>query len=319
MDELHELALDLTWSWEPRIQALFAALDPELWDRSAHNPVALLARLGTDGVRRALERPGVSHALEAARAAFREHRDRGRPVLDAKAPLLVGYFSLEFGLAEALPIYSGGLGILAGDHLKAASDLGIPLVGVGLLYRQGFGRQRIDAEGGQYEVYPENNFEELPLVRVKTADGSPLEIECPLGQETVRVAVWRAQVGRVPLLLLDTDLAANAPELRTITDRLYVPEPERRLPQEIVLGIGGMRALRALGVEANVFHMNEGHGFLVPIERMRELRRGRQITLEEARLVARAGFVFTTHHPVAAGSDHFAPGLVHARLNPYLA
>src|SRR5438309_3658630 len=318
MDELHELALDLTWSWEPRLQAVFAALDPELWERSAHNPVVLLARLGPDGVERALERPDVRQALETARAACRERRDRGRPFLDARAPLLVGYFSLEFGLAEALPIYSGGLGILAGDHLKAASDLGIPLVGVGLLYRQGFGRQRIDAEGSQYEVYPENNFEELPLVRVKTADGSGLEVECPLGQGTVRVAVWRAQVGRVPLFLLDTDLPSNPPEQRTITDRLYVPEPDRRLRQEIVLGIGGMRALRAMGVEANVFHMNEGHGFLVAIERMRELRRSRQITLEEARLVARAGFVFTTHTPVAAGSDYFEPGLVYELLNPYL-
>jgi glycogen phosphorylase len=318
MDELHTLALDLTWSWDPRIQALFLALDPELWEKSAHNPAVLLARLGNEGVERALERPEVRDALHAARAAYREHKDRRQPFLDAKAPLLVGYFSLEFGLTEALPIYSGGLGILAGDHLKAASDLGIPLVGVGLLYRQGFGRQRIDAEGGQYEVYPENNFEELPLVRVRTAEGSPLDIDCPLGRRTIKVAVWRAQVGRVPLFLLDTDLEANPPELRTITDRLYVPEPERRLPQEIVLGIGGMRALRAMGIEANVFHMNEGHGFLVAIERMRELRRGRQITLEEARLMARAGFVFTTHTPVAAGSDYFEPGLVYELLNPYL-
>jgi starch phosphorylase len=321
MDELHELntiALDLTWSWDPRIQGLFAALDPDLWERSAHNPAALLARLGSDGVERALERASVREALETARAAYREHRDRRPPFLDAGAPLLVGYFSLEFGLTEALPIYSGGLGILAGDHLKAASDLGVPLVGVGLLYRQGFGRQRIDPDGGQYEVYPENDFEELPLARVTAGDGSPLEFECPLGRRAVRIAVWRAQVGRVPLFLLDTDLEANPPELRTITDRLYVPEPERRLPQEIVLGIGGMRALRAMGVEANVFHMNEGHGFLVAIERMRELRRGRQITLEEARLMARAGFVFTTHTPVAAGSDYFEPGLVYELLNPYL-
>jgi starch phosphorylase len=319
MDELHTLALDLTWSWEPRIQALFAALDPDLWEKSAHNPVVVLARLGNEGVEGALEQPGVRDALQTARAAYREHRDRRQPFLDAKAPLLVGYFSLEFGLTEALPIYSGGLGILAGDHLKAASDLGTPLVGVGLLYRQGFGRQRIDGDGGQYEVYPENNFEEMPLVRVRTADGSPLDVDCPLGARTIRVAVWRAQVGRVPLFLLDTDLEANPPELRTVTDRLYVPEPERRLPQEIVLGIGGMRALHAVGIEANVFHMNEGHGFLVAIERMRELRQGRQMTLEEARLVARAGFVFTTHTPVAAGSDYFEPGLVYELLNPYLA
>src|SRR5438093_3264487 len=274
MDELHTLALDLTWSWDPRIRALFAALDPDLWEKSAHNPALLLARLGREGVERALNQRSVQDALQTARAAYHEHKDRRQPFLDARAPLLVGYFSLEFGLTEALPIYSGGLGILAGDHLKAASDLGIPLVGVGLLYRQGFGRQRIDADGRQYEIYPENNFDELPLVRVRRADGSPLDVDCPLGRRTVQVAVWRAQVGRVPLFLLDTDLHANPPELRTIPDRLYVPEPARRLPQEIVLRIGGMRALRAMGVEANVFHMNEGHGFLVAIERMRELRRG---------------------------------------------
>jgi glycogen phosphorylase len=319
MEELRTLALDLSWTWDPRIEAVFAALDGELWEASSHNPIVLLARLGPERVELALERPEVRAALEAARRAYQEHRDRRPPFLDAKAPLLVGYFSLEFGLSDVLPIYSGGLGILAGDHLKAASDLGIPLVGVGLLYRQGFGRQRIDERGGQYEVYPENDFEALPLTRVRRADGSPLEVECPIAGHTVRIAVWRAQVGRVPLFLLDTDLEANPPELRSITDRLYVPEPERRLPQEIVLGIGGIRALRAAGVEANVFHMNEGHAFLVAIERMRELRLGRQITLEEARLVARAGFVFTTHTPVAAGSDYFEPGLVFELLNPYLA
>src|SRR5256884_713829 len=281
LDELRDIDLDLTWTWNPRIRALFETLDPEGWAASGHNPILLLDRLGPEGVERAVQRQEVRAGLDTARAALRAYRDRRPGQLEAGAPLLIGYFSLEFGLTEALPIYSGGLGVLAGDHLKAASDLGIPLVGVGLLYRQGFGRQRIDSDGGQYEVYPENSFNEMPLVRVRRADGSPLDVDCPLGRRTVQVAVWRAQVGRVALFLLDTDLEANPSELRTITDRLYVPEPERRLPQEIVLGIGGMRALRAMGVEANVFHMNEGHAFLVAIERMRELRLGRQITLEE--------------------------------------
>src|SRR5262249_25534172 len=160
--------------------------------------------------------------------------------------------------------------------------------------------------GGQYEVYPENVFEELPLRRV-LGPGGPLEVTCPLGNRTVRIAVWRADVGRVPLYLLDTDVEGNDADLRAISARLYVPEPGRRLPQEIVLGIGGMRAPRAMGVEATVFHMNEGHGFLLAIERIRELRQRRQLTLEEARLIARAGFVFTTHTPVAAGSDYFDP------------
>ncbi|HLH68393.1 MAG TPA: alpha-glucan family phosphorylase [Candidatus Dormibacteraeota bacterium] len=317
LDELRELALDLTWTWDPRIQGCFAALDPEGWEKTNHNPVLLLIRLGAEGVERALARAEAAEALERARAASSEHRARALRPPDARAPLLVGYFSLEFGVAEVLPIYSGGLGVLAGDHLKAASDLGLPLVGVGLLYRQGFGRQRIDDQGRQYEVYPESVYEELPLRRVQGRSG-PIEVSCPLGADQVRIGVWRAQVGRVPLFLLDTDLESNPPELRSITDRLYVPEPARRLRQEIVLGIGGMRALRAMGVEATVFHMNEGHGFLLAIERMRELRQSRQMTLEEARLIARAGFVFTTHTPVAAGSDYFEPGLVYELLGPYL-
>jgi glycogen phosphorylase len=317
-DELRAIALDLTWTWDPRIQALFAELEPQLWERCAHNPIALLTRLGAESVERALERPRVQEALRVAQAALRHHRERQPAPIDAGAPLVVGYFSLEFGLTEALPIYSGGLGVLAGDHLKAASDLGLPLVGVGLLYRQGFGRQRLDEQGGQYEIYPENVFEELPLTRVHGRAG-PLEVTCPLGDQTVRIAVWRADVGRVPLYLLDTDIESNPPDLRAITDRLYVPEPARRLPQEIVLGIGGMRALQAMGIEPTVFHMNEGHGFLLAIERIRELRLRRQLTLEEARLIARAGFVFTTHTPVAAGSDYFEPSLVRDLLSPYLA
>jgi glycogen phosphorylase len=317
LDLLKELAFDLTWSWEPRIQAAFEALDPDLWEESGHNPVVVLSRLGEEGVARALERPETMAALDLADKALREHRDRRPADLDAGAPLLTAYFSLEFGLTEALPIYSGGLGVLAGDHLKAASDLGLPLVGVGLLYRQGFGRQRINEEGYQYEAYPENVFEKLPLQRVMGPSG-PLEVDSPLGEGSVRIGVWKAQVGRVSLFLLDTDIESNPPELRGITDRLYVPEPERRLPQEMVLGIGGMRALRAMGIEATVFHMNEGHAFLVALERIRQLRQHRQLTLEEARLVARAGFIFTTHTPVAAGSDYFDAGLVYDLLQPYL-
>src|SRR5215469_5429320 len=316
-DELWDLALDLTWAWDSRLRAVFAALDPAEWERSGHNPVAVLLRLGPAGIREALAAPAALEALETARAALRRHRQQHPAALEAGAPLTVAYFSLEFGLAEALPIYSGGLGVLAGDHLKAASDTGLPLIGVGLLYRQGFGRQRLGHDGTQYEVYPENVVGELPLQRVHGPDG-PLEVTCPVGDRQVRIAVWRVHVGRVPLLLLDTDVAGNPPDLRAITDRLYVPEPARRLPQEIVLGIGGVRALRAMGIEATVFHMNEGHAFLVAIERIRELRQRRQLTLEEARLIARAGVVFTTHTPVAAGSDYFAPELVAELLGPYL-
>jgi starch phosphorylase len=313
VEELNKLALDLLWTWQPRIQAFFRALDPERWEQTRQNPVLLFKQLGDEGIAEACKRDEVKRALDDARSAYRQYYDRNPPFLDAHAPLVIGYFSLEFGIAECLPIYSGGLGVLAGDHLKATSDLGLPLVAVSLFDKQGFGRQEIDVAGRQVEVYSENRGDELPVQKVEG-----LEVEAPIGNTTVKIAVWRAQVGRVPLYLLDTDLPSNPPELRTITDRLYVPEPDKRLRQEIVLGIGGVRALRALGLGANVFHLNEGHSFLCAVELIRELRASRQMTLEEARLVARAGIVFTTHTPVAAGSDYFDPGLVWDLLGPYL-
>ncbi len=313
LEELNNLAHDLLWTWEPRIEAVFRALDAERWESTRQNPVLMLRQLGEEGLAKAGERDEVRKALEVANAAHKEYYDRRPAFMDAQAPLMIAYFSLEYGLAECLPIYSGGLGVLAGDHLKATSDLGLPLVAVGLFYKQGFGRQEIDAGGRQVEVYSENRGDDLPMRKVEG-----VEVEAPIGDRTVRIAVWRAQVGRVPLFLLDTDLDVNPPDLRAITDRLYVPEPDRRLRQEIVLGIGGVRAVRALGMTAGVFHLNEGHSFLCAIERIRELRSSRQMTLEEARLVARAGIVFTTHTPIAAGSDYFEPGLVWDLLNPYL-
>ncbi|HXC77941.1 MAG TPA: alpha-glucan family phosphorylase [Candidatus Acidoferrum sp.] len=313
LEELNDFAHDLLWTWEPRIEAAFQVLDPERWEATRQNPVMLLSQLGEAGVAKAMGNTEAQAALAAARVAYREYYDRNPAFMNAKAPLVIGYFSLEFGLAECLPIYSGGLGVLAGDHLKATSDLGLPLVAVGLLYKQGFGRQEIDPGGRQVEVYTEHRGIDLPVRKVEG-----VEVEAPIGDRQVKIAVWRAQVGRVPLFLLDTDVESNPPDLRAITDRLYVPEPDRRLRQEIVLGIGGVRALNALGMEAGVFHLNEGHSFLCAIERIRELRASRRMTLEEARLVARAGIVFTTHTPIAAGSDYFEPGLVWDLLGPYL-
>jgi len=317
-EELHAQSLNLRWTWDPRIREAFENLSPELWAETRHNPVEVLARLGDERLEELADRPEYAPVLEQLRAAVREHHDRNPPFYDAGAPLVIGYFSLEFGITESLPIYSGGLGILAGDHLKAASDLNLPLVAVGLLYRQGFGRQRINEAGEQTEYYQENVPTSLAVRRVEHR-GVAVEVEAPIGSETVHIAIWRAQVGRVSLFLLDTDLESNPPHLRSITDRLYTPEPDRRLRQEIVLGIGGVRALRALGLEATVFHLNEGHSMLVGIERIRELRRSRQMAVEEARLVARAGIVFTTHTPIAAGSDYFDAGLVWDLLGPYLA
>jgi len=317
LEELKSLALNLSWSWDGRIEGAFEALDRSLWEESGHNPWRLLSVLGAAGVERALKRPETAAAVAAAIEAAREERAHIPRPPAASAPLQIAYFSLEFGLAEALPIYSGGLGILAGDHLKGASDLGLPLVGVGLLYREGFGRQRINRMDEQYEVYPAHPFGDLPIERVMTPAG-PLQVECRLRKRCLLIAVWRVQVGRTPLFLLDTDLDANDHDLRGVTDRLYGPDAGHRLRQEMVLGIGGMRALQAMDIHPTVFHMNEGHGFLVAIERIRELRAGHRLTLEESRLLARAGLVFTTHTPVAAGSDYFGADLIRADLGPYL-
>ena len=315
LDRLRDLALDLTWTWDGRIRDGFAALDPERW-RLTENPVTLLRDLGPEGVDRAYG-DGARDAIDGALAAAAARRSLGTAAGAGADPVHVAYFSLEFGLAECLTIYSGGLGIIAGDHLKAASDAGVRLTGVGLMYRYGFGHQRIDGEGRQYEEYQENLPADLPMERVTDAAGE-VTVEVPLGSQTVHVGAFRVRVGRVPLLLLDTNLEINPEDLRDITDRLYVSEPSLRLRQEIVLGIGGIRMLRRLGVDATVFHMNEGHSFLVGIERIRELKRTRQLNLEEARLAARTGIVFTTHTPVAAGSDYFSPELVQGLLGPYL-
>lgn len=318
LDELENLAYNLSWTWDERMFAAFRALAPHEWEECGHNPVLMLHRLGPDRVRRALEAQDVREAVDAAGRALSERLGRTPAVPPPDGSVAVAYFSLEFGLTEVLPIYSGGLGVLAGDHCKAASDLALPLVGVGLLYRHGFGRQEIDRDGQQQERYPASDFEQLPVRRARDAEERPIEVEAPIGTRSVRLAVWRAEVGRTPLILLDSDLEANPPDLRGLTGRLYVPEPERRLPQEIALGVGGMRALRALGLPATVLHMNEGHGFLVAVERIRELRQEARLELDEAMLLAQAALVFTTHTPVAAGSDYFEPELIQQLLGPYL-
>src|SRR5438046_4533691 len=204
VEELKQFAYDLLWTWQPRIEALFRALDPELWKSTRENPVLLLSQLGEDGVQRACEREDVRQAFDGARAAYRQYYERHPRFMDAKAPLAVAYFSLEFGLSECLPIYSGGLGVLAGDHLKATSDLGLPLVAVGLLYRQGFGRQDIDGGGRQFQVYAEDRGSDLAVIHV-VGD----EAQAPPGQLNLRIAVWRAEVGRLPLFVLQTRLWAT--------------------------------------------------------------------------------------------------------------
>ncbi|MGE5689285.1 MAG: alpha-glucan family phosphorylase [Pseudomonadota bacterium] len=306
---LAELAANFAFSWHPAARELFERLDPELWERVEHNPTALLADVADETLARAADDPGFRVALEEARAPVRAELER-ETWWDRRGGdegFLVAYFSTEFGLDESLPIYSGGLGVLAGDHVKSASDLGVPLVGVGLLYREGYFRQALDGRGGQVERYPVNDPARLALTREAP------EVHVHLDGEDVAVRVWRADVGRRRLYLLDTDVDGNSERARGVTWTLYGGDREQRLRQELVLGIGGVRALRALGLEPSVWHLNEGHSAFLVLERVRELITA-GVPLEEAREQVRATTVFTTHTPVPAGNEVFEPELVRRYL-----
>ncbi|CAN5871884.1 glycosyltransferase family 1 protein [soil metagenome] len=314
LQPLERLASNLRWAWDQPTQELFRWADPALWTATG-NPVALLGALDATRI-----------SALAGDSAFLARLERLDGELDAylhdptwastrdPAPPVVAYFSPEFGLTHVMQTYSGGLGILAGDHCKAASDAGIPLIGVGLLYRHGYFNQYLDADGWQRERYPDLNPNTVPLRRLET-DGEPAVVEVELVGNTVVCQIWKATVGRVPLLLLDTDLPRNAPDDRTVTDRLYGGDVEHRLRQEIVLGIGGVRALRlaiAMGEvdhEPELFHSNEGHAGFLQFERIRELVADTGLSFNEAIEAARAGVLFTTHTPVPAGIDKFPADL----------
>ncbi|MGP4112052.1 alpha-glucan family phosphorylase [Streptomyces sp. 4N509B] len=332
LDPLRELALNLRWSWHPETHELLRSVDPERWRdaREGASPGSFgpgrcpYRLLGTVSAGRLAELAAdrgfvrrVALAAEDLRDYLTEPRwyQRATAQTGGELPRAVAYFSPEFGITAALPQYSGGLGVLAGDHLKAGSDLGVPLIGVGLLYRRGYFRQSLTDDGWQREHYPELTPEELPMTPLTEGDGSPVEVRLALpGGRTLAARVWQVRVGRVPLLLLDSATAANEPPEREVTDRLYGGGSEHRLLQELLLGIGGVRAVRAFcrltGHPApEVFHMNEGHaGFLGP-ERVRELGE-RGIGFDAALRAVRGGTVFTTHTPVPAGIDRFPEDLV---------
>nr|WP_211178169.1 alpha-glucan family phosphorylase [Pseudonocardia acidicola] len=318
---LQTLATNLRWSWHPPTQDLFARLDPDAWDRAGHDPVRLLgeipsarlAELAADAETVVTVRE-LADDLAAYLSGPRWYQDERED--DPSLPAAVAYFSMEFGVSEVLPNYSGGLGVLAGDHLKAASDLGVPLIGVGLLYRSGYFRQSLSLDGWQLEHYPVLDPQGLPLQLLADADGAPVHVEVsmPAGR-TLTARVWQAAVGRVPLLLLDSDIEANDADLRGVTDRLYGGDQDHRIRQEILVGIGGVRAVRAFcrvtgHPEPEVFHTNEGHAGYLGLERIRELQTGDGLSFDEAVAAVRAGTVFTTHTPVPAGIDRFPIDLV---------
>ena len=320
LEGLSGLARDMRWSWSHTADALWKALDPDLWE-STKNPW-ILQTVSAHQLRSLASDPAFMKLL---REQVREHQEALAEACwfdtcECQGELnRVAYFSMEFGLAEALPLYSGGLGILAGDLLKTASDLGVPVTGVGLLYQQGYFRQALDAEGRQRELFPYNDPVQLPILPVRNEDGEWIRVSIELPGRRLRLQLWQAVVGRVRLLLLDSNDPLNTPADRGITGELYGGSTETRLQQEMVLGIGGVRAVHAFGLEPEVFHLNEGHTAFAPLERARQLAEAMGTSFETALTATRAGNLFTTHTPVKAGFDRFSPELVREYLAPFCA
>ena len=330
LEPLRKLAFNLHWDWNVETKELFRRLDRDLWESSRHNPVLMLGNISQARLQEVAEDDGFLAHMDRAVRQLDEYlqertwyRKQRRKVEEAKArtehipeasALTLGssnecyaYFCAEFGLVDCLPIYSGGLGVLAGDHLKSASDLGLPLVAVGLLYQEGYFAQYLNADGWQQERYPVNDFYNMPLHLERNPDGSELRIEVEYPGRTVYARVWRVQVGTVPLYLMDTNIEPNNTDDHDITDELYGGDLDMRIRQEMMLGIGGVRMLKALGYKPTVYHLNEGHsGFLI-LERIRMLMQEEHLSFVEAKQVAQSTQVFTTHTPVSAGFDLFPP------------
>ena len=320
---LWDLARDLRWTWRPAARALFAALDPAAWEATGGNPVAILLEAAPDRLERAASDFAFLTQMSAVQAelGLEDGAPPGHPGVRTirHRGERIGYFSAEFGLTEHIPFYSGGLGILAGDVLKSASDLALPMVGVGLFYREGFFRQSLDSEGWQQESNPRVELDRLPVSLPRVPGGGAPMVRLRIGEREVAVLIRLVRVGRVPLLLLDTDIPENAPEDRSITARLYAGDRETRIRQEMVLGIGGLRALEFLQFRPTIRHINEGHPAFAGVEKIRLLVTRGGYTFAAAREKAATGNVFTTHTPVSAGIDHFPPDLVEKYMAPYFA
>ena len=312
--QLHQLAWNLWWTWQPEVVAIFRDLDPALWREQNHNPIAFLAALPGEQIEQRADEIALESRINGAFRQLDEYlRPRRTPAGSSWGILQrspVAYFAAEFALHESMPIYSGGLGVLAGDHLKSASDLGVPLVGVGILYAQGYFRQRLNAAGWQEETYGQVDLCELPLRRAMGRYGRPVVIEIPLDGNRLLVGAWCAEVGRATLVLLDSDVEGNSPANRGLTAHLYGGDGRERLLQEIILGVGGIRMLNALGMQPGVVHMNEGHSVLAALELARQWKVADNVAFATAHREVALRSVFTTHTPVAAGHDRFAPELV---------
>ena len=315
---LNDLAYDLWWTWNPLAREVFKRLDHSLWRQTAHNPVLMLFLMPPESLQRASQDEHWLELFDRAVTAFDAARNDRNTLwtsrMGAEATRPIAYFSAEFALHQSLPIYAGGLGVLAGDHCKEASDLGLPLIGVGFMYPQGYFKQKISPEGWQQEDYVRLDWSDAPVAPAMTPAGHPCVVAVPLGNRTVLAQVWRIRMGRVTLLLLDTDLEENAPWDRELSARLYGGDRETRIQQEVMLGIGGVRMLRAMGYDPAAWHLNEGHAAFVVLQRIRELiEQGR--SFEDALEEVRRTTVFTTHTPVPAGHDAFPFQLVEQHLS----
>jgi starch phosphorylase len=318
VEKLRELARNLWWVWQPNVIALFRELDPALWRKTDHNPVEFLKLLPVDQLERRAAEMALDSRIDYAFRRLAEYLKDTDSWGATHASILrarpVAYFSAEFGLHESLPIYSGGLGVLAGDHLKSASDLGIPLIGIGLLYAQGYFRQTLDINGWQQELYLNTDMNLLPIESVEDANGNPLKISIETNAGELHARVWRVEVGRTTLLLLDANVPENGEWDRALTARLYGGDARVRIRQELLLGVGGVRALHALGINPSVLHLNEGHSAFATLEMIRTLMEDTALPFGEVVREVAGMTVFTTHTPVAAGHDRFPAALVEEHL-----
>lgn len=318
---LQTLAYNLWWCWNADAVALFGRINPDLFEALDHSPIRLLGATDQSRFEQLEKDDGFLAHMDRVVATMSHYLDAPtwfQETFPGERDARVAYFSAEFGIHESVPVYSGGLGVLAGDHLKSASDLGIPLVGVTLMYREGYFRQYLNVDGWQQERYPENDFFTLPLVPELDAAGKPVLVSVPLPGREVALRVWRIQVGRVPLYLLDANIPQNAPADRSITAQLYGGDKHNRIQQEIVLGIGGIRALKALGKMPTVCHMNEGHAAFTGLERIRLLIEEQKLDFAAALEAVKAGTCFTTHTPVPAGNDSFDFAMAEQYLGEYM-
>jgi len=327
LSPLLEIVHNLWWCWHGEVLELFRRLDAEGWEKCYHNPVAMLGQIDQKRLAEVAADEGFLAHLKRVQTKLQDYLnkpgwwhktydDESIELADARKPQ-VAYFCAEFGITECMPIYSGGLGILAGDHLKSASELDVPLVGVGLLYQQGYFRQRLNADGWQLELFPRNDFPNMPVELVRTEDGEPLIIEVEMPGRIAKAYVWRIRIGRVSLYLMDTNVSDNAPEDRHITAQLYGGDQETRIRQEILVGIGGVRMLRALGFTPKAYHMNEGHSAFLSLERARLLMAEKGVSFNDAKEAICASNIFTTHTPVPAGNDAFEPWLIDKYFSNY--